>query len=150
MGRLRRLFDWRGRASRKEYWLAVGVFAASIVAGIVVGALVAALGPALPGMLLGVFVILIGVVPVSLTAFRRLRDRNRPPILCVLLIIGPQQLINWGIGIGGPVYVKALLILVGLAIAVWGFIELGLLRGTIGRNRYGDDPLQPTPAEVFS
>jgi uncharacterized membrane protein YhaH (DUF805 family) len=34
--------------------------------------------------------------------------------------------------------------LIAFAIGVWAFVELGCLRGTIGPNRYGSDPLEPT------
>jgi uncharacterized membrane protein YhaH (DUF805 family) len=37
-----------------------------------------------------------------------------------------------------------LLHLAGFAITVWAFVELGCLRGTVGPNRYGPDPL-PLP-----
>ena len=33
--------------------------------------------------------------------------------------------------------------LVAFAITVWAFVELGCLRGTVGPNRYGPDPLAP-------
>jgi uncharacterized membrane protein YhaH (DUF805 family) len=36
-----------------------------------------------------------------------------------------------------------LLHLVSFAITIWAFVELGCLRGTIGPNRYGPDPLPP-------
>jgi uncharacterized membrane protein YhaH (DUF805 family) len=38
-----------------------------------------------------------------------------------------------------------LLSLVSLAISLWGFVELGCLRGTIGPNQYGPDPIAPQP-----
>jgi uncharacterized membrane protein YhaH (DUF805 family) len=33
--------------------------------------------------------------------------------------------------------------LVGFAITVWAFVELGCLRSTVGPNQYGPDPLEP-------
>jgi uncharacterized membrane protein YhaH (DUF805 family) len=33
--------------------------------------------------------------------------------------------------------------LVSFAITIWAIVELGFLRGTIGPNRYGPDPLPP-------
>ena len=33
--------------------------------------------------------------------------------------------------------------LMSFAISVWAFVELGCLRGTIGPNQYGPDPLEP-------
>ena len=31
--------------------------------------------------------------------------------------------------------------LISFGITVWAFVELGCLRGTVGSNRYGPDPL---------
>ena len=31
-------------------------------------------------------------------------------------------------------------------VALWFFVELGCLRGTVGPNRYGPDPLAAAPA----
>lgn len=87
-----------------------------------------------------------------MTGFCRLRDRNRSPALCVVLVLGPPQLISYGLGISdfaGSLVVKGALILAGLSFAAWGIAELCFLRGTVGRNRYGDDPLRRA-ADVFS
>jgi uncharacterized membrane protein YhaH (DUF805 family) len=32
--------------------------------------------------------------------------------------------------------------LIGLVLLIWGSVELGFLRGTAGRNRFGPDPVQ--------
>lgn len=39
-----------------------------------------------------------------------------------------------------------LISLVSLALSLWAFVELGCLRGTIGPNQYGADPIAPAPA----
>jgi len=31
--------------------------------------------------------------------------------------------------------------LASLAVSIWAFVELGCLRGTVGTNQYGPDPL---------
>jgi hypothetical protein len=33
----------------------------------------------------------------------------------------------------------------GIAIGIWAFVELGCLRGTVGYNQYGADPLTAPP-----
>jgi uncharacterized membrane protein YhaH (DUF805 family) len=38
-----------------------------------------------------------------------------------------------------------IILLAAAAIAIWGFVELGCLRGTPGPNRYGADPLGGNP-----
>jgi uncharacterized membrane protein YhaH (DUF805 family) len=35
------------------------------------------------------------------------------------------------------------MILASLPIALWGIVDLGILPGTKGPNRFGDDPLPP-------
>jgi len=53
----------------------------------------------------------------------------------------------WGAAgaVGMTVDVSLLLlklcILGGIAIGIWGFVEIGCLRGTPGYNRFGADPL---------
>jgi uncharacterized membrane protein YhaH (DUF805 family) len=34
-----------------------------------------------------------------------------------------------------------LISLASVALSIWGFVELGCLRGTAGPNKYGSDPL---------
>jgi len=41
---------------------------------------------------------------------------------------------------------NAILMVVSFAINIWALVELGCLRGTIGGNQYGGDPLAPQPA----
>ena len=36
--------------------------------------------------------------------------------------------------------------LASFVISIWGLVELGFLRGTVGPNPYGPDPLQPPAA----
>ena len=37
-----------------------------------------------------------------------------------------------------------------LPFSIWALVELGMLKGTSGPNRFGPDPLQPSQVEVFS
>ena len=41
---------------------------------------------------------------------------------------------------------NSILTVVSFAINIWALVELGCLRGTIGGNQYGGDPLAPQPA----
>jgi uncharacterized membrane protein YhaH (DUF805 family) len=40
-----------------------------------------------------------------------------------------------------PPVINALLVLTGVGLSIWNFVEVGCLRGTQGPNRFGDDPL---------
>jgi hypothetical protein len=46
-------------------------------------------------------------------------------------------------GFDGVRPVSLFLGLAGLGIAIWAFVELGCLRGTMGPNRFGSDLLAP-------
>ena len=40
--------------------------------------------------------------------------------------------------------------LISLGFSIWALVELGILKGTEGPNRFGEDPLGPPPAETFA
>ena len=46
--------------------------------------------------------------------------------------------IGYGMGNEG---LGAVVALIGFAVSIWAIVELGILRGTIGANQYGPDPL---------
>jgi uncharacterized membrane protein YhaH (DUF805 family) len=97
------------------------------------------------------FIIFLTLVSVSwISAFaigiRRLHDRNKNGWLVVLFYVAPSIL---G-GIANTSEQAAVSFVLGLAsfvISIWGLVELGFLRGTVGPNKYGPDPLQ-RPAVV--
>jgi uncharacterized membrane protein YhaH (DUF805 family) len=46
----------------------------------------------------------------------------------------------WPAGTAGAV-LQTILALAAFALTIWGFVEIGCLRGTAGTNNYGPDPL---------
>ena len=71
---------------------------------------------------------------------KRLHDRNKSAWWLVLFYVAPGV----ASGIGDQMeYLGFVLHLVAFAITVWAFVELGCLRGTVGPNQYGPDPLEP-------
>jgi uncharacterized membrane protein YhaH (DUF805 family) len=89
------------------------------------------------------------VVSAILVGIKRLHDRNRSawwlvalygmPILGLLLSDFREDTVASSL----PIIV---IHYVGFAALIWAIIELGCLRGTIGGNQYGGDPLAPQPA----
>ena len=86
---------------------------------------------------------------------KRLHDRNKSGWYLVLFYIVPGILVrrhrdrhdHGGFHHASP----ACLALVAFAIGVWAFVELGCLRGTIGANQYGPDPVAPQrPSRRFA
>jgi uncharacterized membrane protein YhaH (DUF805 family) len=146
------LFSFNGRINRGKYWLAVLVY---IVAWMVFGAVALAwlggLNPdnlfSLAGGALGVWIAAILLTIACTwsglaTGIKRLHDRDKSGWWILLFWFGPSVLGGSNSAMpdnGGNV----VLALIGFAIAVWGFVELGCLRGTSGSNEYGPDPLEP-------
>jgi uncharacterized membrane protein YhaH (DUF805 family) len=77
---------------------------------------------------------------------KRLHDRNRPSWFAAFMIIpiflkSVTDLLGFT---GDPAAQNALdytLSGITFVVAIWFFVELGCLRGTIGDNQYGPDPL---------
>ena len=111
----------RGRVSRSDWWLKYVL--AMIVLTTVAGLLDAALGLSDPETGVGIIsivVTLLMIVPAIIVCIKRYHDRNKS---------------GWWV----------LIVLIPIIGGIWQIIELGFLRGTIGQNRFGPDPVA-TPA----
>ena len=138
-------FNFSGRINRAKYWIAILVYCAIYIVLAIVGYVTdnSAIYQAINGMLN--IVILISSLAVGV---KRLHDRNKSGWYLVLFYIVPGILVTAGIVVGtfmdDSLLLASVLGLAAFAIGVWAFVELGCLRGTIGPNRYGPDPLEPT------
>lgn len=137
-------FAFNGRTNRGKCWLAALVFCAIYVALAILGYLTddSAILQAINGML-GI-VIFISSLAVGV---KRLHDRNKSGWYLLLFYIAPAILVIASVAMGAimenSTMVASVLGLAAFAIGVWAFIELGCLRGTIGTNQYGPDPVAP-------
>jgi uncharacterized membrane protein YhaH (DUF805 family) len=137
-------FKFDGRINRGKYWLAVLVFAGVYIILAILGYLTddSVFYQAINGIL-GI-VIFISSLAVGV---KRLHDRSRSGWYLVLFYIVPGTLVAASVVIGtfleDSVLIASVLGLVAFAIAVWAFVEMGCLRGTIGSNPYGPDPIAP-------
>jgi uncharacterized membrane protein YhaH (DUF805 family) len=140
--------SFRGRANRQLYWvtnITLGVFAFIdfvIVSG--VGAVAPAVGGFIALPILGLFIAGLSV------GARRLHDRNKSAWWLILFLGAPWffSILGFLAAAGAGEAASAIRVL-GLPFSLWGFVEMGCLKGTTGPNKYGDDPLQPA-AEVFA
>ena len=120
------------------------------IVNIVFGVIQYALGSV--GQILGFIVLIAIFVSGIAVALKRVHDRNRPGWWLVIFYIAPVVLMAVGgfltiaglasesmEGIG---MIAMIFYIAGGAIAIWAFVELGCLRGTVGPNQYGPDPLE--------
>jgi len=139
-------FKFNGRINRAKFWIAVLIYTAINVVMAILGYISddSAVFQAVNGML-GI-VIFISSLAVGV---KRLHDRNKSGWYLVLFYIIPSILIVAGIAVGtimeDSILIASILGLVAAGIGIWAFIELGCLRGTVGANQYGPDPLPAAP-----
>jgi uncharacterized membrane protein YhaH (DUF805 family) len=155
------LFSFQGRINRAKFWLAVLVYmVASIVGGIIGAASGSDIVAGLVNGLVGLLTFLSGLF----VAIKRLHDRDKSAGWLLLFYFAPSILAAFGLVLivlaghaSGVRPVGLLFALAGLGVAMWAFVEMGCLRGTVGPNRYGADPprdahrgadalMQPRPA----
>lgn len=137
----------KGRISRKTFWIGVGgLIVWSILVFVVLWSI---FGPSLVQTFLGR---LVGV-PFELAtiyfgynlAAKRFNDRSRP-MICAQAgagIAAVKSLLDLFRITGEPLmqtWLDQLFVLAGTGIALWYFLELGLMRGTVGPNDHGEDP----------
>jgi uncharacterized membrane protein YhaH (DUF805 family) len=139
------LFSLNGRLNRSKYWMAIIVY---IIADVVGNLLSMLLGTV--GIVLLALISLAVLVSAVLVARQRLHDRDKSGWWLLLFYFGPSILVGLGTAFflvfGGGVIGSVLgtiLSLAGIALVIWAIVELGFLRGTVGMNRYGPDPLAP-------
>lgn len=153
MERLLPYFSFHGRTNRRRYWeISVTIFMLFFLAALVASVL--AYIPVV-GVLFGVVllaVVVVGSVAALANGARRLHDRGKsawwllvfagvPALLGVL-----RELMTLSSpGADGP---AALLALISLCFSLWALVELGILKGVEGPNRFGDDPLGAPPEPV--
>lgn len=140
---------FRGRSNRANFWLTLLVISIAYTA-ILFATLVifsrsdAPLDVHPAGVAVALINFAVFVAFYALAVIRRLHDRGRsahwlwlfaavPVVLNVVSHLLERQP-DWA-GAG------AIPLLLALPIAVWGVIEFGFLRGTIGPNRFGPEPL---------
>jgi len=136
-----------GRISRKTFWIGAGLL---IVWGIAIFVVLwTIIGPSLIqnflGRLLGFPFTLLSIYFAYNLVAKRFNDRARP-IICAQVVAGLAALKSTLdlVRITGDLHAQnwldQLFILGGTGIALWLFIELGMMRGTVGPNAHGEDP----------
>jgi len=130
------LFSFTGRLNRAPYWLAA--IAASVVAALIVFVIVLAIGRIIPATIVLVVVFLPLIWITLALAIKRLHDRDKSGWWLLLFYLAPSILEVIGKSAGLPAFIIGP---IGFGIGIWGLVEIGFRRGTLGQNSYGPDPL---------
>ena len=148
-------FSSRGRISRSQYWLRffLPVFIIGIILDVIAVATAGAGGGRGGGILPDIFQLLV-IWPGIAVLIKRIHDRNKSGAL-VWLLYGPMipglifAIAGAAVAASGDRAAAAglfgvagvLLIVMGI-VGIWFLIEFGCMRGTIGANRFGPDPVR--------
>ena len=138
------MFGASGRINRAKYWRSVLLFSfAGLLAAVI---LFTAAGIAAP---LFIIMVVVVFIPWLLWGFsittERLHDRDKNAWWLLVFyglpaVLGQLAKTAWIVGMTGAV-LHYILELAGFALTIWGFVEIGCLRGTAGPNAYGRNPL---------
>jgi len=135
------LFSFEGRINRGKFWLAVLAY---VIISIVLAFLL--IIPVLGWLLAGIGYLGM-IVSGIFVAIKRLHDRNKPGWWVAIFYVIPMILSGASAYMtyeaGEQTSMAMLISLISLAISLWALVELGCLRGTVGPNQYGPDPIAP-------
>jgi uncharacterized membrane protein YhaH (DUF805 family) len=138
------MFGASGRINRARYWRSFLIY---IAAGLMTAVILfTAAGIAAPLFILMVVLVLL---PWLLWGFsfttERLHDRDKSAWWLVVFYLAPgglDQIAKVALLAGAEgIVLHHALTMAALTLTIWGFVEIGCLRGTAGSNTYGPDPL---------
>jgi uncharacterized membrane protein YhaH (DUF805 family) len=144
--------SFRGRIGRRQYW--IGIFyllLTSLIVTILAALFLASTSDFSEGGLsiLKFTVCSILLYPSAAVLAKRIHDHDWPGYVAAFLLIpvaidtvASAMLANdvnpFGVAtsyVGGSIHI------IGGIVALWFIVQFGFMRGTIGKNRYGPDPL---------
>ncbi|MGA8546166.1 MAG: DUF805 domain-containing protein [Mycobacterium sp.] len=138
-----------GRINRQPYW--IGTITLAMVNFVILFVVSKLLGVSITApdfrfrLVILVWTVLF-LYPAVALMVKRLHDRDRPAWVAALFLAPPLiKGVTDLIGITGnpvnPNVLDFLLNIVFAIISIWVFVELGCLRGSVGTNQHGPDPL---------
>jgi uncharacterized membrane protein YhaH (DUF805 family) len=131
--------SFEGRIGRAAFWL-------SAIALSIISVAMQYMALMLDGEKLGSIAWLLFLYPTLAIATKRLNDRARP-IGTLLILFGPAFLLNLlnvfdiDVSDDDSTFIT-LLFFMEIASSLWMFVDLGCLRGTVGPNIHGPDPVR--------
>ncbi len=145
--------SFEGRINRKPYW--IGLIVLIIVMMVIIfGASFLLIGsivePTFQTRLVTFVLQILFLYPSTALMVKRLHDRNRPSYWAAFILVPMvlKSLTDLMGMTGDPLNQNALdylLNIIVFVVSIWFFVELGCLRGTVGTNQYGPDPIGAIP-----
>ena len=148
-------FSFSGRINRAKIWLWILLWLiAWVVAMIAAFAIVYATGFVAVLFLVYAVVGIGSFISYLAVVIKRLHDRDKSGWWLLIFVLLPSVLVgissamtiatmmDSGGAVPDPSPIATIVYLIGAAIGLWAFVELFCLRGSIGPNKYGPDPLE--------
>lgn len=134
-----------GRIGRQTYWIAAIILG---VISIIVSYLVSSFVAGTAALVISIIWQLLVSYPAYNLMAKRFHDRNKPSsyalyVIIAFLVLSVISLLTMPTPGEMPGAVTWIVTGLTLVIGIWVLIELGFLRGTIGPNQYGPDPVGP-------
>jgi uncharacterized membrane protein YhaH (DUF805 family) len=143
-------FSFDGRIGRAKFCLGMLILAA--VSFALVRAIIELVGVSDVAVKYAALTATLLQFPTYAVCAKRFHDRDKPGWLALIVIL-PSYLasMHHRIGIADPDDPTPMFVLLNVAViaaGLWLLIDLGLLKGTQGPNRYGPDPAGRAPADA--
>lgn len=141
-----RFFSVHGRSGRSYYWVSNILLSIAIMVlyliflliGLVIGFTASGAAVTIYAIICGVIIFILLIWPYIAINGKRIHDRNKSAWL-ILIPVALQILAD--ASILASVVLSIVLGLAAFVVGVWFFVEFGCMRGTVGPNRYGPDPV---------
>lgn len=129
-----------GRLGRQNFWIGSLILMLVMVVFIAVPVILS-LPSVMVVIMIGVAVLLGFFASLAVTV-KRLHDRDKSGWWYIVFFIVPNILAQFGeiFASGAPILALASYV-PAIGISIWAFVEVGLLKGSDGPNRFGSDPL---------
>jgi uncharacterized membrane protein YhaH (DUF805 family) len=136
------LFSFQGRLNRKPYWT-MAITTTVVFILLLLLAVVTLREYGLEFLLVTIAILVILYIPLIWIGLalgaKRLHDRDKSAWWLLVFYALPTILSTVADRMEDAQFI--VLHIVSFGISVWAFVEIGCLRGTVGPNRYGPDPL---------
>jgi uncharacterized membrane protein YhaH (DUF805 family) len=137
---------FEGRIGRAQFWVATILVIAIILAILFISLWIVGESDLTVIRLNRFIITLVFLYPLLAVWVKRLHDRGRPGYMVVAFLVPwlLHQATNLLGLTGDPLSltsIDVLFLAVNIVIGIWFVIDLGLVRGTKGTNKYGPDPL---------